>query len=123
MNERTPRERRVIVIFAVAATLVLAAVVLWVSLSFSRRLPAWPWLKPVSIILAPLAVAIPVLGSLFSDIMLPLSGERGSPPAPTIQELRDWAPLQRTTANSLLKGLGLGGTIPSMVRGLLSRGC
>ena len=41
-----------------------------------------PWLSPASLILGVLAIAIPVLGSLFSDILLPLIDRSESSPSP-----------------------------------------
>ena len=83
-------------------------------------LPAWPWLGPASLILGVLAIAIPVLGSLFSDILLPLIDRSESSPSPRAKELRDESPLLLVTYDTLIRGLGNGGEIPWIERGMAS---
>jgi hypothetical protein len=114
-------KRRVRVTFTIAAILVLLASTLWVLSELKPAwLPAWSWLGTASLILGALAIAIPVLGSLFSDILLPLVEHSESPSSPSARALRDEAPLLQTSHNSLIKGLGNGGAIPWIERGMAS---
>ena len=85
-KKNNPRKRRVLVTFVVAAFLILAAAALRVLSELKPPwLPAWPWLATASLILGALAMAVPVLGALFSDILLPLI-DHADPPRRRVQK-------------------------------------
>ena len=126
MTKRKPDKRnetlkRRVFLFGIAAILVVIAAILW---GLSELSPTWAsgwsWLKPAAFIVGTLAVAVPVLGSLYSDILLPLTERSDSLRPPGARELRDEAPLLKVTHQTLIKDLGNGGEIPWVERGVAS---
>ena len=126
MTKRKPDKRnetlkRRVFLFGIAAILVVIAAILW---GLSELSPTWAsgwsWLKPAAFIVGTLAVAVPVLGSLYSDILLPLTERSDSLRPPGARELRDESPLLKVTHQTLINNLFSGGEIPWVERGVAS---
>lgn len=120
-NNSVQRKRRSLVLFIVAAILAFAYFALLALTELKPSwLPAWPWLSSAKVILVALAAAIAMLGALYSNIFLRLAERTESSRPPGVKQLRDESPLLPVTYDTLIKGLGNGGEIPWIKRGMAS---
>ena len=97
--------------------MVACALYLWGTLK-PAWLPVYPWLQTVGVVLGVLAVAIPVLGALISDIILPFIDRSAQPQAPAVVDLLEQAPIRRVDYAALIARLGRSGKIPWIDRGI-----
>ena len=113
------RKPQTLIVFLVCIILILVACALFIWGTVKPAwLPIYPWLQTVGIILGVLAVAIPVLGALISDIILPFIDRSAQPQAPTVADLLEQAPIRRVDYAALVARLGRSGKIPWIDRGI-----
>lgn len=118
MNRKRRKPQTLIVyLVCIILALVACALYLWGTLK-PAWLPVYPWLQTVGVVLGVLAVAIPVLGGLISDIILPFIDRSAQPQAPAVADLLEQAPIRRVDYAVLIARLGRSGKIPWIDRGI-----